>query len=173
GGLAAPTPATAAFCLRGFVPRASRLRSRTRTTLSCGCFGRRRAFASGSATTTAAAGAGGCAGNRSDQLALAVEDVEREVLCRLLQQVRNRCAAGGPNRVARREEIEVARRRHRGTRLPDRGDIVEDVEATPVRGDGDVVRLNRDVGDLRIRQVQRERLPFVAIVERHVEPVLC
>src|SRR5205807_1319103 len=89
---------------------------------------RRSAFSSCPATTTSAAGTRRCTGNRSDQLALAVEDVERQVLRRFFQQVRDRRAAGGPNRVARCEQVEIARRRHRGPRLPDRRDVVEDVE---------------------------------------------
>ena len=53
--------------------------------------------------------------------------------------------------------------------LPQRRDVVEDPDAAPVRADDQVVVLDDEIAHRRRRHVQPQRLPVVAIVERHVD----
>ncbi len=41
-----------------------------------------------------------------------------------------------------------------------------------MRGDHHIVALNHDIGNLHVRQIEREGLPMGAIVERNVDAVL-
>ena len=56
--------------------------------------------------------------------------------------------------------------------LSQRRDVVEDVEAAAVRRNRDRVGLDPDVRDRHVGQVQRQRLPVIAVVVRDVEAVL-
>ena len=104
--------------------------------------------------------------------AAAVENLERHLLRRLLQPVGDLRRVRRARRVGRLEQIRVRRRRHRRAVLPQRRDVVEDVEAAAVRRDRDVARLDPDVVHRRVRQPVLQRLPVIAVVERDVEAVL-
>ena len=48
-------------------------------------------------------------------------------------------------------------------------DIVQHPERATVRGGDQVAAVDREVADRRHRQVELQRLPVVAVVERHVD----
>ena len=56
--------------------------------------------------------------------------------------------------------------------LPQRRHVVEDPEAAAVRRDGEIVAVDDQIADRGVRQVQRQRLPVVAVVERDVDVAL-
>ena len=56
--------------------------------------------------------------------------------------------------------------------LPQRRDVVQDPEAAAMRPDDQVVVLDDEVADRRGRQVQPQRLPVVAVVERDIHRAL-
>ena len=53
-----------------------------------------------------------------------------------------------------------------------RCDVVQDPEPAPVRRDHQIVAVDDQIADRRMRQVQREQLPVVTIVERHIHLAL-
>ena len=68
---------------------------------------------------------------------------------------------------SRRPEENRVGRRGVGGRVPQHADVVQDPEAAAVRRDDQIVVLDRQVAHRRRRQVQLQRLPVVAVVERH------
>ena len=82
--------------------------------------------------------------------------------------------------LRRRAVVGVGRQQHRFARLeqegvrggdvvvdlPERADVVQDPDAAAVRADDQIVAVNREVAHGRGRQVQLQRLPVVAVVER-------
>ena len=76
-----------------------------------------------------------------------------------------RIAASGLKRYACAEQ-------HLRRVLAQRPDAIEDVEPAPVRRDDEIVRLDDQIADLRVGQVERKRLPVIAVVVRDVEAVL-
>ena len=50
--------------------------------------------------------------------------------------------------------------------------VVEHEDPAPVRADDEVVAFDRDVAERRRRQIEHQRLPRVAVVERHVHGAL-
>ena len=109
------------------------------------------------------------AGERPDQLALRVEELDGDLVGRLLQVVVDGHAArDGSHRVGRLEEHErslVVLLRD----LPQHVDVVHHVERAAVRRDHQVVVLDGDAVHRRDRQVQLKRLPRAAVVERDVD----
>ena len=71
-----------------------------------------------------------------------------------------------------RPEEPRVRARHRGVELTERRDVVEHPERTPVRGDDQVVVPLVEITDRGHRQVELQRLPVVAVVERDVDAEL-
>src|SRR5207247_3405528 len=59
-----------------------------------------------------------------------------------------------------------------GTGLPQRRHVVENPERAAVGGDHHVVAVHVDVAHGGDRQAQRQRLPVVPVVERHVDALL-
>ncbi len=53
--------------------------------------------------------------------------------------------------------------------LPQRRDVVENPDAAPVRADDEVVVFDDEIADRGRGHVQSQRLPVVAVVERHVD----
>jgi len=50
--------------------------------------------------------------------------------------------------------------------LPQRGDVIEDPEASAVCRDDQIVSMHRQITHRGRRQIQSERLPVIAVVER-------
>jgi hypothetical protein len=71
------------------------------------------------------------------------------------------------HRAVRLEEVHVLVR-HARVHLPQHRIVVEHEDPAAVRADDEVIALERDVAERRRRQVEHERLPRVAVVERHV-----
>ena len=67
-----------------------------------------------------------------------------------------------------REQVQ-ALARERGCELSQRGDVVEHPERPSVRRDDQVAPVDRDVAHRAARQVELQRLPAPAVVERHVD----
>ena len=126
-------------------------------------------------------------GQRADERALRVEDLELDLLAflrRLLEQVLEaragrRVLADGTASLGPAEAIggggreEVGRGgRELGLRLPQRRDVVEDPERAALRRDDDVLVLDHEVGHGNDGQVALQRLPRRAGVEGHVDPRL-
>src|SRR6185503_18157383 len=93
-------------------------------------------FTTAAFTTTAAAS---CArdrtGERPHDLLLRVEDVDRQRLRRFLQQVADAGASRRSIGGVRREQMRTGRRGDRRRVLPERREVVENVEPAPVRRD--------------------------------------
>ena len=124
------------------------------------------------APAAAAAGTRPAALDRADDRAAPVDDLDRQIVDRLLEPVAD---LGGACRAYCRRWFEqnwVVGQRHLGAVLAQRLDVVEHPEAAAMGRDGDRVVLDGDVGDLHVGQVQRQRLPGVAVVVGDVEAVL-
>jgi hypothetical protein len=105
-------------------------------------------------------------------MASAIDNLERHLLHRLLQPVRDCGGIARSNRVSGFEQIHIRRVRDFRSVLAERPDLIEDVEAAPMGCDGDVVAFDPDVVDGRVWQVERKRSPVIAVVHRQVEAVL-
>ena len=127
-------------------------------------------------------------GERPDQAMVGVENVERDLLPRLLHPVVDHRAIGGilsrrmglvatpaaPGHsvgVFRLEQVSVGTG-YRRSPLPQRRDIVENPEAATVRCRDQVAVLDREVVNRHDREVEPERLPVPAIVEAHPHAAL-
>ena len=62
----------------------------------------------------------------------------------------------------------TGRLRHAGRDLPQRRDVVQDPERAPHRRRDEIAVVDLEVGDRRRRQILLQRLPVLALVERHV-----
>ena len=59
-----------------------------------------------------------------------------------------------------------------GVELPERIDVVEHVERSAHRRDHEIGFFDPDIGDLHVRQIERQRMPRPAVVVRVVDAVL-
>ena len=110
------------------------------------------------------------AAEAADYVPLRVEEIDRDLLRRLLQRVVDgERPVEAAQRVVRLEQVQIGRLH---APLPERRDVVHDVEATAVRPDHEIPLLDLDVVHRRVGQVLPERLPARAIVERYVDAVL-
>ena len=58
-------------------------------------------------------------------------------------------------------------------RLAQWRDVIENPEGAAVRSDDQIVAVNRKIADGSRRQIELQRLPVVAVIERHVDPEFC
>ena len=132
----------------------------------------RRAAAEERVVVIAGGGGLGCAGEGSQHVALGVEELDLHFRRVLVQEVvEGDVAIAAAHRVERLEhEQRVVGQLRRG--LAQHADVVEHVEAAAVRADHEVALFRDDAVDRRDRQVELQRLPRRAVVERHVDAVL-
>ena len=76
------------------------------------------------------------------------------------------------NRIVWSIEMQRGGLRNFASELPQRRDVVENVERSSVRGDHEIVIFHGDVRDLRVGKIERQRLPVVAIIKRNVDAML-
>ena len=78
-----------------------------------------------------------------------------------------RVGAGAAARPHRRGGLEQRHRGRGADHLAQRTDIIEHPERTAVRGDDQVLIVNHQVAHRGMRQIELQRLPVIAVVERH------
>ena len=51
-------------------------------------------------------------------------------------------------------------------------DVIEDPEAAAVRGHDQIIVVNPEIAHRRVRQIQLQRLPAIAVIERYPDRIL-